>query len=89
MVNPLKYLGRVISATDDDWTAVVRTLDRAKKVRSRMLRIISREVAPPQVSGFFFKAVIQAVLILGADTWVVTPCMGKSLGVLRPRWKDG
>ena len=34
----------------------------------------------PQVYGFFFKAVIQAVLIFGSETWVVTPRMGKVLG---------
>ena len=34
----------------------------------------------PQVSGFFFKAVIQAVLLFRAETLVVTPRMGKALG---------
>ena len=32
------------------------------------------------MSGFYFKAVIQAVLLFGAETWVVTPHMGKALG---------
>ena len=34
----------------------------------------------PRVSGRFFKAVVQAVLLLGLDTWVVTPFTGKALG---------
>ena len=80
MVTSFKYLGRVISATDDNWPAVVRNLDPAKKVWSRMSRILSREGVTPWVYGFFFKAVIQAVLLFGAETWVVTPCMGKALG---------
>ena len=42
--------------------------------------ILSREGETPRVSGFFFKAMIQAVLLFGAETWVVTPCMGKALG---------
>ena len=54
-----------------------------------MSRILSREGAAPQVSGFFFKAVVQAVLLFGAETWVVTPCMGKAVGGFRPRWRDG
>ena len=37
----------------------------------------------PWVSGFFLKAVIQAVLLFGADTWVVTPRRGKDLGGLQ------
>ena len=45
-----------------------------------MSRILSREGAKPRVFGFFFKAVVQAVLIFGLDTWVVTPGMGKALG---------
>ena len=44
------------------------------------MRIIIREGAAPQVSGLFFKAVIQVVLLFEAETWVVTPRMGKSLG---------
>ena len=80
MATSLKYLGRVISETDNEWTAVVRILEREKTVWSRISRILSREGSKPLVSGFFFKAVIQAVLLFGAETWVATPCMGKALG---------
>ena len=45
----------------------------------RMESIISREGAEPKVSGLFFKADIQAVLILGAETWVLTPRMDQAL----------
>ena len=65
---------------DNDWPVVVRNLDRVRKVCSRMLRILSREGATPRVSGLFFKAVIQALLLFGEETWVVTPRMGKTLG---------
>ena len=34
----------------------------------------------PRVSGFFFKAGIQVVLLFGEETWVVTPRMVKALG---------
>ena len=33
-----------------------------------------------QVSGFFFKAVVQSVLIFGGKMWVVIPRMGQVLG---------
>ena len=90
MATSFKYLGRVILATNDDWTAVVRNFPWAKTVWSRILRIISREGATPRVSGFFLKTVIQAVLIFKAETWVVTPRTGKDLGGgFRPRWRDG
>ena len=42
MMTSFKYLGWVISATDDDWTAVLRNLAQTKKVWSRMPRILIR-----------------------------------------------
>ena len=75
-----KYLGQVILAADNDWLAVMNNLSWARKVWSRIPGIISREGAAQRVSRFFFKSVVQAVLIFGADTWLVTPRMGKALG---------
>ena len=45
-----------------------------------MTRILSREGAEPRVYGFFFKTVLQVVLLFGSETWVVTPLMGRVLG---------
>ena len=45
-----------------------------------MTRILIMEGAEPRVSGFFFKSVVQAVLLFGLEAWVVTPCMGRVLG---------
>ena len=73
MVTSFKYLGRVISAADDDCTVVVRNLAQAQVLWQRLMKILSREGAAPRVSGFFFKAMVQLVLLFGAETWVVTP----------------
>ena len=32
------------------------------------------------MSGTLFKAVVQAVLLFGSETWVLSPCMGRTLG---------
>ena len=40
-----------------------------------MQRILSREGANKRVSGNLFKAVVQKVLLFGAETWVVLPRM--------------
>ena len=45
-----------------------------------MPRILSRGRAVPRVSGLLFKAVVQAVMLFGAETWVVTPRIGNALG---------
>ena len=80
MTTSFRYLGRVISAADNDWPEVVRNLAKAQAVWKRVTRILSREGARPQVSGFFFKDVVQSVLLFGAETWVVNPRMGRVLG---------
>ena len=55
MVTSFRYLGRVISAADEDCTAVVRNLSRARVVWKSMTRILSREGAKPRVSKFSLK----------------------------------
>ena len=80
MVPSFKYLGRVLWAADYDWPEVIRNLTKARAVWRRMTRILSREKARPRVSGFFFKAAFQSVLLFGAEMWVVTPCTVRVLG---------
>ena len=80
MVIYFRYLGREILAADNNWPAVVRKFSQARSVCKRMTQILSREGADPRVSGFFFKYVVQAVLLFGLETWVVTPLMGRALG---------
>ena len=45
-----------------------------------MKRILSKEGAEPRVSDFFSKAVVQVVLLFGAEMWVVNLCIGRVLG---------
>ena len=46
----------------------------------RLQRILRREGATPRISGSFFKAVVQQVLLFGAEMRVVTPKMERALG---------
>ena len=75
-----KYLGQILTALDDNWTAVVGKLRKSRKIWDRFSRIMVREVASPRVLGKFFKAVVQAFLVFGSETWVVTPRIGRALG---------
>ena len=74
-VPSFKYLGRIMTEGYNDWPAVERNLGEARKNWGRLQRIISREGATKRVSGNFFKAVVQQVLLFGAETWVVSPIM--------------
>ena len=68
-----RYLGQVLTAGDDDWLALVGNLGKARKSSGRLLRILSQEGADPKVSGNFYKAVLQAVYLFGAETCVFIP----------------
>ena len=38
---------------------------------------MGRDGDSPRMSGMFFKAVVQLFIIFGAETWVVTPLIGR------------
>ena len=78
-VPSFKYLGRILTAGDDDWPAVAGNLGKARKIWGRLKRILSSEGADKRVLGNFFNAVVQQVLLFGADMWVVTPRMERAL----------
>ena len=46
-VKEFRYLGRVLTATDDDWPAVARNLYRARATWGRMAIILGREGGGP------------------------------------------
>ena len=56
-VQEFQYLGRVLTATDDDWPSVARNLSRARATWERMAIILGREGADPKVSRMFYIAV--------------------------------
>ena len=84
-VTTFKYLGQVMTAVDYDWPEVVGKLHMAKNSWGRLLRILSWEGADPKVLGHFLKTVTQAVLLFGAETWVLTPRMERALSIFQHR----
>ena len=41
-VSEFKYLGRILTATDDDWPAVAGNLSKAKRSWGRLAKVLSR-----------------------------------------------
>ena len=78
-VSRFTYLRRVMTVGDDEWPAVAGNIQKARRSWGRLQRILRREGATPRISGSFFKAVVQQVLLFGAETWVVTPKMERAL----------
>ena len=58
---------------------VAGKLGKAQKSSGRLNRVLSREGADKRVSGIVFKAVVQQVLLFGAETWVLTPRIERAL----------
>ena len=85
IVTEFKYLGRILTVTNDNWTAVVRDLRKARRSWGRLSRVISREGADPKVLRAFYLAVTQAVLLFGSEPWVLTSHMEKALDSFQSR----
>ena len=75
-----KYLGRILTTGEANWLAVERNLRKASKRWTQMTRILGWERSDLRMSGLFFKAVVQAVLLFGSEMWVLTPRMERALG---------
>ena len=78
-VTEFKYLGRVLASDDDDWPAVKANIHKARKRWGQVARILSREGATTSTMAYFYKAVVQAVLLYGSETWVLTQKMWKAI----------
>jgi hypothetical protein len=68
-VQTFVYLGRPLSCFDNDWPAIHRNVQKARKRWAMVSRVLSREGASPRVSGKFYQAVVQSVLLYGSETW--------------------
>ena len=75
-----KYLGHLLTETDDDWTAVIINLQTAQNIWAQLSRILDREGEDLRTSGHLYLAVVQAIMLFGAETWVITLRIGRLLG---------
>ena len=80
MFTSFKYLGRVLTAGDDDWISVVGNLKKVQTSWARLTRILVQEGENMRVSGMFFNAVVHVVLIFWSETWLPTHQIERALG---------
>ena len=79
-VTLFKYPVRILMASDDDCTEMVGNLRKAWNNWTWWSRILGREGDNPRLPGIFSKAVVQAVILFGLDTWIIIPSTGQALG---------
>ena len=75
----LKNIGRLMERSDNDYPEVLQNIRKARQVWGRLGKILWREGADPIVLEKFYRAVVQAVLLFGADTWVLMDTMSQRL----------
>jgi hypothetical protein len=78
-VTEFKYLGRMLEEHDNDECAVNRQIDRAKKTWGRVGKVLSARGVHCRTMGYFYKAIVQAVLLYGSETWTITDAVMKKL----------
>ena len=65
-----------------DWPAVVRSLHRERMKWERFSILLGQEGAGIIISGSFYMAVVQYILLFGLEVWVITPRILRVLGRL-------
>ena len=80
-----RYLGRVLTDTDDEWPAVAGNIRKARESWGRLERVLGREGADLKVSRSFYTAVTHQVLLFGAKSWVLTKNMESALDAFHGR----
>ena len=70
-VTHFKYLGRWLTQSDDNLMAIRENIKKARARWARVAGVLSREGADKHTMGYFYKAVVQAVLLFGSETWVL------------------
>ena len=71
-VRKFRYLGRILSERDDDTLSIEDQLKRAKRRWGRISKVLKRDGANATVMARFYMAIVQAVLLYGADLWTIT-----------------
>jgi hypothetical protein len=78
-VTEFKYLGQIISANDHDDAVVSLNIKKALMAWFCMFHILSHDTADSRVMGCFYLAVVQAKLLYGSETWVLSQHLLKHL----------
>jgi hypothetical protein len=71
-VEVFKYLGRLLAQDDDDIQAIPAQLRKTRATWARVGQVLRNENVSPHVVTTFYKAIVQAILLYGSETWVLS-----------------
>lgn len=78
-VSEFRYLGRTLVDNDDDTKCIEEQIRRARQKWNSIAKILKREGANAMTMAKFYLAVVQAVLLYGAESWTITEWNWKKL----------
>ena len=65
------YLGRIFTENDDDTKCIQDNLKKARKRWACVGKILKTEGVNSKIMAKFYITIVQAVLLYGADSWVI------------------
>jgi hypothetical protein len=71
-VEVFKYLGRMMAQDDDDIQAIRAQLRKARATWAHVGQVLWSENASPFIAVRFYQAIVQAILLYGSETWVIS-----------------
>ena len=80
-----KLLGRVLSTSDDNWPEVICNVRREQHKWVQLLWVLGQKGADMWTLGVLYTEVFQMLLLYGLETWVMSPHIGKTLGLFHHR----
>ena len=79
VVEVFKDLERPLDQSDNNWPPVLRNIGNARQFWIHLGQLLQREGVDLLVLKKFYHAVVQAVLLFGAETWMLLATMSKKL----------
>ena len=91
-VTAFNCIGKILTALGNYFPVLVSNLLKARNKWARMPRVLVIEWGDTWTPGTFFKVVVQTVLLSVSEMLVLTPHIGRTLGVFQHRmvfWMKG
>ena len=66
-----KYLGRIMREDDDDTSTIIEQIKKARQSWNDIARILKPECVNAISMAKPYLAIVQSVLLYGADSWII------------------
>ncbi len=71
-VKVIKYVEPLLAKDDGDIQAIRAQLQKARATLARVGQVLCSKNTSPHVAATFYKAIVQAILLYGSKTWVLS-----------------